>query len=294
MTLLLSLSQPIWQSSCSAMEQPKNTCPYKESAHCFEIITHYKAVYTKTEELLNQGVDPSDILILTDWDDTINGANHEPQGAWSFNTHEKTSVRTEEDVDHQLRDLNTPEILANIGARGVKILVTTARPPIRDLDAITTLKNRNDIDLFDIRHPEDHPSSPNVVHLDKIRTMIDELANNHPDEELHEKTRNKVQIMEERSKIKLTGQTNLNHTFSITVNNHKVVYHDGFAFVGYKKGPVMVDLLEELQTRLNRPNHIPHLIVVDDSKRALDSYIPVLNIFTEKGVKLHILHYPIG
>ena len=70
--------------------------------------------------------------------------------------------------------------------------------------------------------------------------------------------------------------------------HHVYSYLDGFAFIGHEKGPGLLKLMPAL----NLPKG--HHVIVDDSARALGSYLDesVLKSFEDQGYTLHILHYP--
>jgi hypothetical protein len=276
---------------CVAMEYANSTDIYTEKGHHFETVTSFMAVSQKVDELLAANVDPDTVYVLADWDDTIIGADTVAMGAWSPLHPDKSKVRTEEDVDHRLRDPNTLGVIQELKAKSINIIVTTARPPIRDLDAINTVQERHGYSLFDIRFSPDHPELPNAVNLNKISEIITALVNDHEEPDLIIKTREKIQIMQERSGIILTGQPGLSRSpqkqIIFKLENQSIVYDDGFAFVGHKKGPAVFRLLRELNINNS------HIIVIDDSKNAITTYTNLLSDFTKENIKLFFLHYPV-
>lgn len=283
-TLLLSFRQDI---SCVAMEEKTLASHFHDQNHHFERITSYLAVLNKVDTLLDQGVHPDDIMLITDWDNTINGPGAWSQKDYQGNYHFDTKrMLSEEEVDHRLRDPNTAEIIDNLIARNIKLLVATARPPLRDLEVINRVKDEHGIDLLDIRHPDNQE----VIHYDKIRGMIDDIVNNTHSDELLERTRHKIQIMEERSGIKIKNADKHPEEIRI-IETHRVVCHGGYIFTGYNKGPVLCEMLGYKDNDKN--DHPRHLIMVDDCDRALKSFIPVLCFFTEKNTVFHVLHFPI-
>lgn len=288
-TLLLSVNQTPFLAIGEAMDPPSLASQFREQGHSFEKITTYQAVLDKVNDLIAQGLHlyHDSIIVLTDWDNTINGP-----GAWSQKDYqgkylfETKRMLTEEEVDHRLRDPLTLEVLNKLTSLSIPIFVATARPPVRDLDIIIKFKEGQNLDLLDCRHPD----NPDVMHYEKIRGIINDYVHGLSEETLLEKALQKVQIMEERSGVKITAQKGIKKEGEIiTIDNHKVVYHNGFIFTGYNKGPALFNSLGFKDSIRD-----VHIIIVDDCERALKSFIPVLKNFTEKRARLHILHYPIG
>ena len=271
--------------TCAAMESYQSD-DFSKKGHHFSTVKSYRAVLEKVEELLSQGIEPSSILVLSDWDDTINGKDTEAMGAWSA-VLDENSVRTEEEVDHQLRDSNVIKIIDDIRDKKIKIIVTTARPPIRDSVAIEIVQQRYGYYLFDSRFAANHPHSPNKVNLNQISHIIADLVGGYNKEALMRQARHKIAVMQERSGVVLTGQEGLKESLFFHAGEQAVVYDDGFAFVGHKKGFSVLELLDKLNI------NCPYVIVIDDSKKAVDSYYDLLDNFSEKNMKLFFLHYPI-
>ncbi|GEM_PF-3607241 len=247
--------------------------------HNLETVNTYLAVRNKVNELLESGVDASDIHVWTDWDGVINGPGAWEQKLFSGEYVCPTTRRMllEHEVDHRLRDehvLGTHEYLRNLG---VKITVITARPPIVDteLGELASLPN-----LMDVRHPEDQSK----IHYDVIAASIHTVLSQMPDEDILIKAADKKRIMQNRSRVNLTGQPGLDENFVMEVDGHKIVYHDGFSFVGHDKGPALIALKQKL--RLQAKHHV----IIDDSPRALKSYIKVLDLIEGK---VHMLHFPV-
>lgn len=131
-TLLLSINKTPYIISCMAMDEHPLASQFREQGHSFEKITTYQAVLNKVNDLIDQGLrfEPYSIIVLTDWDNTINGP-----GAWSQKDYqgnyffETKRMLSEEEVDHRLRDPHTLEILKELTHLAIPIFVATARPP---------------------------------------------------------------------------------------------------------------------------------------------------------------------
>lgn len=245
--------------------------------HRFDRVTTYKAVQERAEALLAQGVAPSDITVLTDWDKTINR-----NGAWEQTDfdgrvvcEETKRVLLEQEVDDTLRDPQIPEIHEFLKSMGIHIIVVTARPPFEDHELAQAAGKP---DLLDIRHPD----NKNEIHRAVITGHIKRTICQTPDEQLIEASSRKIERMQRQSQLSLTGQKGLNKSFVHQVNDIKVVYVDGFSFVGHDKGPALMPIYNSLE---KKPLHT---IVIEDSPRALESYIRVLD---QIQGKVHFLYY---
>jgi Protein of unknown function (DUF2608) len=279
LTLSLALGLLLLPASLIALPTPIVNDVHK-AGHHYSKVDKYMAVAHKVDELLKQGVLPKDILVLTDWDNVINAP-----GAWEQKNYQGDYIDAkskrmllEHEVDHKLRDQDLHDIQQNIIKKGVRIVVVTARPPVIDTE-ISTLSGVGN--LMDARHPE----NPDKIHFDKIvetiKTVLDQTDKN----EILEHAKKKVDIMQERSGVRLTNQQGLNTSFVEDVNGLKIVYHDGFSFVGHDKGAALPVLLEKLG------GWPAHIIIIDDSSDALKSYHKNLDHFTRNKSKAHLLHY---
>lgn len=249
-------------------------------------VSSYASVQQKVNELFEQGVDADNIMVLTDWDDTIN-----KQGAWKQKDpngnyfHPYKRMLLEHEVDHTLRDPNTQQILKYLRSKNVKTIVATARPPIIDTDLASMAKwQSKSLDLMDERLD----SNPDVINYEKIGQTIYELIQHMAPETLNHKARHKVRKMQHQSGIDLTGQPGLEGSLSIDLDRGQAIFHNGYAFIGHDKGPVVYKLLNKLR------RFPAHIIVIDDNPRAIDSYIKELTYFKKAGATVHLLYYPIN
>lgn len=257
---------------------------FARKPHTFTTITRYSSVQTKVLEL----ADKAKVSIFTDWDDTINAP-----GAWRQTTYDgapvcETTKRMllEHEVDSALRDEDTAAIIATWKSQNVPVLVTTARPPIIDIK-LRKYAQESDIhpNLMDIRMAD----QPDIIDYTTINHHISYILKNCDPARLREKTAKKITTMSEHSGIDLRGQTDLRHTVIKNYNGHLLTYHDGYAFIGHTKGPNMLHLIQDIKIEPG------HLIIVDDSPRAIGSYLEadVITGFEQLGYTLHLMHYPI-
>lgn len=257
------------------------------SPHTFATITSYVEVAEKTEFLRGSG---ENVAVLSDWDDTINqtpGAwwqkNHD--GSW-FCPHTKR-FRLEHEVDHTLRHPEAASIIQRIRSRNITFMVTTARPPVIDTVLNTMAQDMNiHPNLMDARQA----GNPDLIDYDEIHKGIYKLLSDMEQTELLGLTKVKISTMSQTSGIDLSGQDLALSGHIVVIDDHHVYsYHDGFAFIGHNKGPGMLKLLPTL--RLPKG----HLVIVDDSARALGSYLDeaIIKSFEDQGYTLHLLHYPV-
>lgn len=260
------------------------TSAFSRKPHTFTTITQYAAVHSKVLELSKS----ANVSVLTDWDDTINapGAWRQKKydGSWVC-SHSKRML-LEHEVDTLLRDQETPEIIQSWKRHKIPVLVTTARPPVIDVKLKKyALQLKMHSDLMNIRLPH---ADEEIDYL-TINQHISSILNTFNSEKLKSKTEKKVNAMIAWSGINLKDQPNLDYSVIKTFGQHLLAYHNGYAFIGHNKGAHMLQLLQEVQLSPG------HLVIVDDSPRAIGSYLEaeVIKGFEELGYTLHLMHYPI-
>jgi len=285
---LFIILQLLWlQVPCFGSDNGLDPAIFHQSDHVFLSINTYEAVSIQIQQLLDKNIPPEDILVLTDWDDTINGPGawlqKDYQGQYFYET---KRFLQEHEVDQTLRDPKTLIILNNILLQNIPIIVTTARPPVIDSHLNEQAKTDFNIpNLLDLRHDHD----PHAIDYDSIQMHIKKMINNYHEDTLKEKVKHKVTRMEQMSGVSLTAQPQLDpSTHILLVNESRIVYHNGYGFVGHNKGCHTFEMLKALG------KFAPHIIIIDDSVRSLKSYYTVLDKFKEIGSKLYILHYPTG
>jgi len=248
--------------------------------HHYSRVDSYYAVREMVDLLLSAGVPAEDILVLSDWDNVVNGP-----GAWeqknydgSYALPETKRMLLEHEVDHQLRDPHVLDTQNYIIEKLITLLIVTARPPVVDshLPEMAGIPH-----LMDIRF--DH--NQDLVHHEAISAKIKHTLNQTDNDVIMQKAKHKVSVMREKSGVNLSGQNGLDKSFVHQVGDFKIVHHDGFSFVGHEKGPSTLALNELLNLHGKK-----HKIIIDDSPRALNSYISVLE---QLSGKVYFLHYPI-
>ncbi len=256
-------------------------------AHTFATIASYGEVEAKTEYLRGRW---KKVSVLSDWDDTLN----QTPGAWWQKNHDKSwfcphtkRFRLEHEVDNKLRHPEAADIVKRIRTRGIPFIVTTARPPVIDVTLDTLAKKaKSHPNLMDARRSD----NPDLIDYDAIHTGVYDLVSKMGQAELLELTKTKIATMSTASGINLSGQDLARGGHIVVDDGHHVYsYYDGFAFIGHEKGPGLLKLMPAL----NLPKG--HLVIVDDSARALGSYLDetVLKSFEAQGYTLHLLHYPV-
>ncbi|MBX3487511.1 MAG: hypothetical protein KF798_06390 [Candidatus Paracaedibacteraceae bacterium] len=256
-------------------------------SHTFMTIKSYDEVAERVEFLRGRS---QNVSVLSDWDDTLNqtpGAwwqkNH--NGSW-FCPHTKR-FRLEHEVDDQLRHPETIQIIDRIRSQDVPFMVTTARPPIIDVTLQELAKNKGlHANLMDARKTD----NPDLIDYDEIHRGVYAILSQMPQDELLELTRSKINTMSSMSGVNISGQDIAIKSHIIVDDGHSLYsYHDGFAFIGHKKGPALLMILPHL----NLPKG--HLVIVDDSANALGSYLneDVIDSFERSDYTLHLLHYPV-
>ena len=287
---LIKILALLWVSTSSILAQDlaaKAAKAFASRAHTFRTITSYAEVEGATERLRGHS---KSVSVLSDWDDTLNqtpGAwwqkNHD--GSW-FCPHTKR-FRMEHEVDDKLRHPEAKDIITRIRTRGIPFMVTTARPPIIDttLDAMAR-DSKSHPNLMDARKTD----NPDLIDYDAIHSGVYQILSTMDQADLLRLTQEKIAAMSTASGIDINGQK-LAHSGHLVVDDghHVFTYHDGFAFIGHEKGPGMLKLMPFL----NLPKG--HLVIVDDSARALGSYLDetVIKSFEDQGYTLHLLHYPV-
>lgn len=276
--LLLSHPLAVAQDLASVAE-----VAFTDTNHTFTVISGYSEVAAKVADLSS-----APVSVLTDWDDTVNapGAWHQKfyDGSWVCPTTKRMLLESE--VDGMLRDSDTVSIIQSWKTDSIPVLVTTARPPVIDAKLTKYAANRNlHKNLMDARTT----TNPDQIDYDTIKAISLNIFRELGRTTLTEKVAKKITAMSLQSGIDLRGQENLMHTVIEDHNNHMLVYQDGYAFIGHDKGPNMLHLVSEIGLTPG------HLVIIDDSSRALISYLDtgIVAGFEELGYTLHLLHYPV-
>lgn len=250
-------------------------------------ICKFSNVTSYVANLINTGINPQNILICCDWDDTLNadGAWHQCAKKYRYSTFEydpnhfyfpSGRLIYEHEVDTQLRDSDIHEQLNLIKSMNVRFLLTTARTPISDSYILNTNTNMS----LDFRTADGH------IDYDKIKQEIMKHLQTCSDEQILTYAQIKVNRMIKHSSIDLRNDEQILIIPSSEVaSGEYIVYYKGYGFVGHDKS-------NNVHMLLSRLGYMPqHLIIIDDSERVIKKYVENVSLFG-KDVTLHLLHYP--
>lgn len=262
---------------------------FSGKSHTFTTISAYRDVAHKVLSLPNDNKK----VILTDWDDTINSSGIIP-GAWHQRKRDKSWVcettkrmLLEHEVDGNLRDGDSPNIIQTWREQEIPVIVTTARPSIIDTHLITYAQK---FDLHDNLMDARLSDNPDQIDYKTIGNIVFQITQKLEQDTLLSEITAKINRMSQQSGINLRGQIGIpSHHILKEHNGSMLTYQDGYAFVGHTKGPNVLHIIEEV---VKGP---VDLVIVDDSPTALGSYLDqqVIEAYEKIGYTLHLMHYPV-